>query len=575
METDTFPTFSPFHPRVFVPSDADLTNLKLLKDLFGQLSGRDIRSVHELEKWINDRSELDAAIDQTEAVLYILMTCQTDNPERAEAYKKYTQEVQPFIKEWDDALNKKLIEADTRYRLARAQYGVLLRNIETDMRLFRQENVQLEKEEEDIKQKYQAVCGAMTVIIDGKEMTLQEAGKILFDPDRRKRETAWKAVAARRIKDKDELDDIMSRLVSIRHRIGKNAGFNRFSDYQFLDQHKFDYTPEDSKAFHTAARDVVLPVWKKMTEKRKQMMSLEKLRPWDTAVDPLSRPPLKPFSTTNEFTQGCKDIFGSVHSFWGEQFSQMIRWKVLDLESRKGKAPGGYQSTLQEARRPFIFMNAVGIDSDVRTLLHEGGHAFHALACAPQSIVDYRHAPLEFCEVASMGMELLGGEYLDVFYRPEEKRRSQVDHLEDVIWTLLWVATIDKFQHWLYENPEHTANERASEWGRIYNMFGGDLIDWSGLEYIRDYLWHRQLHIFEIPFYYIEYAIAQLGALQLWQLYKKDRKGTVNKFEKALSLGGSEPLPKLFEAAGIKFDFSRKTIAEAVSVVESEWDDLV
>jgi oligoendopeptidase F len=220
-------------------------------------------------------------------------------------------------------------------------------------------------------------------------------------------------------------------------------------------------------------------------------------------------------------------------------------------------------------------MNAVGIDSDVRTLLHEGGHAFHALACAPQSIVDYRHAPLEFCEVASMGMELLGGEYLDVFYRPEEKRRSQVDHLEDVIWTLLWVATIDKFQHWLYENPEHTANERASEWGRIYNMFGGDLIDWSGLEYIRDYLWHRQLHIFEIPFYYIEYAIAQLGALQLWQLYKKDRKGTVNKFEKALSLGGSEPLPKLFEAAGIKFDFSRKTIAEAVSVVESEWDDLV
>jgi oligoendopeptidase F len=279
---------------------------------------------------------------------------------------------------------------------------------------------------------------------------------------------------------------------------------------------------------------------------------------------------LKPFEEVNGLIAGCQKIFHRIDGELGKQFSQIARTNLLDLSSRKGKAPGGYQSTLNEARQPFIFMNAVGLDSDVRTLLHEGGHAFHALACAHDPLLDYRHGPMEFNEVASMGMELLADRHLNVFYNLNDANRSRITHLEDILFTLVWVAAIDAFQHWIYENPQHSAGERRNKWVEIHTRFGGAALDWRGLEEEHAYLWHRQLHVFEVPFYYIEYGIAQLGALQLWLHNKKNPKKTLKQYRTALSLGGSKPLPELFKAAGLEFKFSDKIIAPLAKEIEKE-----
>jgi oligoendopeptidase F len=300
-------------------------------------------------------------------------------------------------------------------------------------------------------------------------------------------------------------------------------------------------------------------------------MKIETLRPWDLMVDPLNRPPLKPFDKVDALVNGVERIVRSVDGELGNLFDDMRRSGLLDLESRKGKAPGGYQNTLTEARKPFIFMNSVGIDDDVRTLLHESGHAFHAYLSAHDPLDAYRHAPMEFCEVASMSMEFMGNDHLAVFYNKDDARRSVVEFLEGVISVLGWVATVDSFQHWMYENPTHDREDRRRMWVRLNEDFGGGVVDWSGLDDERAYLWHRQLHIFEVPFYYIEYGIAQLGALQIWRQSKKSPQQAIANYKKALALGGSRPLPELFAAAGIKFDFSKDMIAPLMDEVFKEW----
>ncbi|MCA9400851.1 MAG: hypothetical protein KC713_04440 [Candidatus Omnitrophica bacterium] len=291
-------------------------------------------------------------------------------------------------------------------------------------------------------------------------------------------------------------------------------------------------------------------------------------------MDPLGRQALRPFHSVDQLVDGCQKIFQRMDRDLGSLFDEMRKMNLLDLASRKGKAPGGYQSALSESRKPFIFMNAVGVDQDLRTLLHESGHAFHALLSAPEPIVDYRHAPMEFNEVASMSMELLADKYLDVFYTPEEGLRSQLSHLEDVVFVLAWVANIDAFQHWIYENPEHSPEERRRKWNDLYLQYSGGLTQWDGHEEIRDYLWHRQLHIFEVPFYYIEYGIAQLGALQLWLNARDNHMKALKNYKGALSLGGTKPLPEIFETAGIQFDFSINTIRPLAEKIDSTLDEL-
>jgi oligoendopeptidase F len=297
------------------------------------------------------------------------------------------------------------------------------------------------------------------------------------------------------------------------------------------------------------------------------------LRPWDLAVDPMGRPPLQPFGDVEQLAAGTETVFRDVDAELGAQFGFLRAQQLLDLANRKGKAPGGYQTTLEDDRLPFIFMNAVGLDSDVRTLLHEGGHAFHTLASRGEPLPAYRESPLEFCEVASMSMELLGARRLGPFYNDADADRSARKLLEGIVLILPWIATVDAFQHWIYTHPGHTRDERRAAWRSLLERFGGD-VDWSGYEDARDHSWHRQLHIFLYPFYYIEYGIAQLGALQIWQRSLTDRPGAVADYKKALALGGSLPLPELFAAAGIRFDFKDELIASLMRTIRTELDKL-
>jgi len=565
----------PYQERDFVPEGADLTDAKTVAGLYGQLEQRPVEDAEALEQWLLDRSELDAALSQAGSVLYIRMTCHTDDKDIAGAYTQFIQTVPPAVKPINDRLNRRYVELRKTIRLDPKRYEVHDRAIRTDIELFVQENVDLQTKVELLAQEYQRVCGAMTVQFEGQERTLPEMGKFLLENDSDLRERAWRATSERRLKDKDKLEEIFEKLFALRNEIARNAGFKTFTEYQFKAYHRFDYTPQDCKRYHETVEQLIVPLNARILERRKKEMKLKTLRPWDGAVDPLGRAPLKPFNEVQELVSGTQRIFNRLDGELAKEFKQMNDFGLLDLASRKGKAPGGYQNTLNEARKPFIFMNAVGVDDDVRTLLHESGHAFHAIACSKDPLVDYRHGPMEFCEVASMAMELLGGTYINEFYDGPATKRSNREHLEGIIHILAWVANIDAFQHWLYEHPGHSAQERRQAWLGFYEHFGGQFVDWTGLEEAKAYLWHRQLHIFEVPFYYIEYGIAQLGALQVWMNASKDPRKALMDYRRGLALGGSRPLPELYETAGIKFDFSAGIIKPLVEAVTQEWEKLL
>ncbi len=564
----------PYQNRTFVPEKTDLTDVETVKGLYQLLLDRPVTSSQELERWLLDRSELDAALSQAGSILYIHMTCHTDDAKAAGAYTQFIQTVPPAVKPLNDQLNRKYLTALKSYSLDVKRYKVYNRATTVDVELFVEANVPLQTKVDLLSQQYQTICAAMTVHFDGQEQTMPQMSKYLLEPDRKKREEAWRAMTLRRMADKDKLENIFDEMFKLRCQIATQAGCKNFVDYQFQAYHRFDYTPDDCQKYHQSIAQWVVPLYGEILKKRQQEMKLEALRPWDTAVDPKARKPLKPFDKVSDLIEKTQNIFNQLDGQLGNQFKQIKEFGLLNLESRKGKAPGGYQNTLNEARKPFIFMNAVGVDDDVRTLLHESGHAFHALACAGDPLVDYRHGPMEFCEVASMAMELLGGRYINQFYSPEDTMRSNREHLEGIVHILAWVANIDAFQHWLYEHPSHTPQERCQAWCDYYHQFGGQLIDWQEFEETQAYLWHSQLHIFEMPFYYIEYGIAQLGALQLWMNAKSNPSKALGDYRHGLSLGGSRPLPELYEAAGIKFDFSARIIKPLVDEVYNQWRTL-
>lgn len=560
--------------RKFLAADADLSDKEQVLKYLDKLANVKIDSSEKLEEFVLNRSEFSAAINQVRAALYIRMTCQTDDPARAKAYTDFMSEVVPVIKPFDDKLDRKYIACRARYTMPSDRYFVYDRGIRSDVELFREENVGLQTEDDMLSQEYQTVSGAMMVTIDGKEYTVQQASKLLHENDRLLREKAWRATAKRRLQDAEKFDEIFDKMIAVRDKMAMNAGFENFRDYQFKCYHRFDYTPDDCKQFHETVEKTVVPVLRSLYKQRQKDMKLKSLRPWDLAVDKLGRPPLKPFNNVGELIKGVNKIFDQVDPELGAQFKEMADKGLLDLASRKGKAPGGYQSTLSEARKPFIFANAVGLNLDLITLLHEGGHAFHAFASADDPISSYRHAPMEFCEVASMSMELLSMPYFEAFYNERDANRAKVDLLQRTVTILPSVATVDKFQHWIYENPSCRAEHRADMWKELDNTYTSNGLDYSGLEKEQAYSWHRILHLFQVPFYYMEYAIAQLGALQVWCAAKKDQSQAVVNYRKALALGGSKPLPDLFEAAGIKFDFTADTIGPLMEQVQAEIDIL-
>ncbi len=482
-------------PRRFVPAEADMGDFAQIEPSFRRLLDAAIDSPEALEQWLEDASELASVIDEERARRYVEMTCQTDDPAREKAYLHFIEHIAPRVKPLGHALDAFFIGSPHRKMLP-ARYAHLDRIVTNRAALFRPENVPLETEEAKLKQQYQKITGAMTVVFRGKEHTPQQMAPYLEETDRAVREEAWRLVAERRLQDRERLDELFERLIELRGQIAANAGCSDYRDYSFRKRERFDYTPQDCLRFHDAIEKTALPLVRRLRRERRQALGLEILRPWDLEVDPLGRDPLRPFSGAAELVGGVTEIFTRVDPELGGQFRSLDAEGLLDLESRKGKAPGGYQSTMQERRVPFIFMNAVGLDSDVRVLLHEGGHAFHMLAARGEPLIDYRNAPLEFAEVASMAMELLAAPHLDVFYDSQaDAARSYREMLERTIMVFPWVATIDAFQHWIYTHPGHSRADREEAWIAVFRRFAPE-IDYGGREEVEASLWHRQLHLF-------------------------------------------------------------------------------
>jgi oligoendopeptidase F len=570
----------------FVPADIDATRFEALEPLFKALLDRPVRNVQELEKWLLDRSELSAACSEGRADLYISMSCDTDDQAAQSAYTAYIENVAPKLTPLFFELDRRLVDLAKKFPLDPARYHVLLRASQADVDLFREENVPLETELAKLSQKYDQISGAMTVRFEGEEKTLPQMAKYQEVQDRAVREAAWRGVMDRRHRDVDAINDVYEEMVALRTKVGRNAGFEDYVGYAFKSKHRFDYGVEACRQFHAGVEAAIVPLVREMDRKRAEQLKVDTLRPWDFSVDPKGRPPLRPFSGGKDLMDKSVATFRRLDGRLADMLSRLGAGDEargskdgasLDLDSRKGKAPGGYQYNRDRTRRPFIFMNAAGMHKDVETMVHEAGHAFHSMLCEDEPLVEYRHSPIEFAEVASMSMELLSMPHWKrgrqaqngpAFYDNEEDwARAAQEQLKRSLNILPWVAQIDAFQLFVYGYPRHTRDERGTFWLGLDERFGSR-IDWTGIEHYRPWVWQRQLHLFSHPFYYIEYGIARLGALQLWlHALEKGEKSAVELYIKGLSLGGSRPLPELFRASGLDFDFgpdALKRIAERV-----------
>ncbi|WP_458450687.1 M3 family oligoendopeptidase [Fibrobacter sp.] len=558
--------------RTYVPENLNVDDTHEVSKLYRHLLQREIPvDSAKLRQWILDWSELESVLGEVSCRRYVAMTCNTADEKAAKAYTDFVENIQPIMNEYDDKLNKKLVAHPAKDAL-QDEFGEWFKGVQVSLDLFSPDNIALETEENKEIQAYQKITGGMSVEFDGETKTMQQMAAYMERTDRELRERAWRTMWERRLQDKDALDKSFDNLFAIRKQVAKNAHCKDFIDYIFLAKHRFDYSPADCEAFHESIEKLVLPLQKEIYKKRAQKMGLERLRPWDLNVDPLDRAPLKPYSTGDELIEKVDQIFESIHPQAGKWAREMQAKKLIDPDSRLGKAPGGYQIGFDESRLPFIFMNSACTDRDIYTLLHESGHSFHQFALADQPIFPYRDVPAEFAEVASMSMELIGMSNLKPFYGNDREaiERSTIGELEDVIWLFPWVASVDSFQHRLYNFPEHTASDRSDIWTEIMDRYDAG-VDYTGLEAVRRNLWQKQLHIFECPFYYIEYGIAQIGALQVWANFKKDPKKAIDDLFRAESLGSSRPVKELFEAANIKFDFSPRTLEPLMQVV---WDEL-
>ncbi|CAN5347540.1 M3 family oligoendopeptidase [soil metagenome] len=558
--------------RKFLKESFSVTNWDDLKPYFDTLLVKNIDSLTALKEWFQDRSELESAISEDLGWRYIKMTCYTDNKEYSERYQDFIQNIQPQIAPVSDVLNKKAAASPFLAVLAKEKgFDILIRNLKKDIELFREENIALFTEINTETQKYAQLSGAMTVEWNGQEITLQQASVILLETDRTVREEIYHKITERRLKDKDALDELFTKLIKLRHQVAINAGFKNFRDYMFKAYGRFDYTPEECFKFHDSISSEVVPLLEELAERRKELLGVDTLRPWDKAVDTDGRPALKAFEGGKDLTDKSIEVFTKLDPFLGECLQIMNAMGHLDLESRKGKAPGGYNYPLSEIGVPFIFMNATSTMRDMTTIMHEGGHAVHNFLTKDLSLGDFKSPPMEVAELASMSMELISMDQWDVFFKnPDDLSRAKMEQLEDIIETLPWVATIDKFQHWIYEHPDQTSEQRKNAWTRIFHEFADTVTDWRTLEEAKDYLWQKQLHLYEVPFYYIEYGMAQLGAIAVWRNFKKDKKQGLDGYLNALKLGNLTTIPEIYKAAGIKFDFSKPYISELMAFVRKE-----
>lgn len=560
--------------RTYIPQNLEI-KWENLSPIFAELQNRNIATITELEQWLRDKSELEAALEEDFAWRYIKMSCDTANEQLVKDFQYFATDIEPQIAPIANELNKKLVESPFLEELDQQKYFVYLRSVKKALELFREENIPLFTELQVKQQQYQGVTGAMSVTINDQEYTLEQAGNFLKDTDRNVRQNAWETIQQRRLVDKDQLNILFDELVKLRHQVALNAGFENYRDYMFQALGRFDYTPKDCYDFAEAIEKEIVPILREQAEKRKEALALEDLRPWDLEVSTTGKPALKPFQNGDELIDKSIACFNQIDPSLGEKLSIMKANQLFDVESRMGKAPGGYNYPLAETGAPFIFMNSANSFRDLTTMVHEGGHAIHTFLTANLELNDFKHCPSEVAELASMSMELISMDQWAVYFDKEEDLiRAKKEQLIDVLKTLPWVAVIDQFQHWIYTNPDHNAADREEAFKQIYTRFGAGFANWEDFEKQFGNVWQKQLHLFEVPFYYIEYAIAQLGAIAVWKNYKENPKKGLQQYLDALALGYTKPMNEIYETAGIKFDFSAAYINELAAFVKIELEKL-
>lgn len=542
------------------------------QSFYDELLNRTISSEEELLKWIADRSETDAVVDEEYRWRYIKQSCNTEDEVHKRVYENFIEHIMPKWMSATNLLNKKLADCEYSKDLDQERFFVYLRHLKTQLQLFREENISLAQQTQLLSNEYATTIGAMTIEHEGKEYTLPQTSIFLQNQDSRLRKEIYEKVNIRRLQDRDKLNDLFSKLLKIRHQMALNAGYENYRDYMFAELGRFDYAVKDCEQFHEAIKTEVIPLVNKIYQKRKQQLQAAQLFPYDLEVDPQNHPALHPFKTEEEFIEKTIKCLHKVDPMFAQSISIMNEMQHLDLNSRKGKAPGGYNMTLPETGVPFVFMNAAGTQRDLETIVHEAGHAVHSFLMRDLPYNFDMEISSEMAELASMSMEFLSIEGWDVFYSDEDKKRAVESHLVGTITMLPWIALIDKFQHWIYTNPEHTNEARENKWEELHKELSSEIIDWTPYSDFRKTMWHKQLHIFEIPFYYIEYGIAQLGAIAVWRNFKNNKEQALEAYKNALQLGYTKPIPEMYKSAGIQFDFSKEYVKELMTFLETELD---
>jgi oligoendopeptidase F len=563
--------------RQFLKQDFVITNWASLLPYYEQLLKAETSSISELEKWLRQVSELEAALSEEGGWRYIRMTCHTDNESYVKDYTDFVNEIQPNASIYGNKFQQKLMASPALKDLDKEKYRIFIRSIKNALELFKEENVLIESEVQTLAQQYGSISAAMSVELDGKEMTLQAANKLLQENDRTLRKTVYEKTQERRSKDEKQLNDLLNQLIEKRHQIALNAGFSNYRDFKHKELGRFDYSVSDCFSFHEAVEKHIVPINKALEHKRKIKLGLENdYRPYDTAVDEDGLAPLKPFEKPEDLIIKTIACFKTIDPYFSDCISTMDAMKHLDLPSRKAKAPGGYNYPLAEIGVPFIFMNAVGTLRDLVTMVHEGGHAVHSFLSRNLELNDFKNITSEVAELASMSMELISMEHWQDFFANEtEYKRAKKDHLEDVLHAIAWIAAVDKFQHFLYENPKHSVEQRYETWTNIMRAFGTGEVNQAGYEKYLQRTWQAQLHIYEVPFYYIEYGFAQLGAIAMWKQYKEQPQQAIANYKKALALGYTKSIPELYEAAGIQFNFTETYIKDLAAFVMTELKAIV
>jgi len=561
--------------RKFLPADFQLNKWEDIAPYYDNLLQRPLGNKADLMQWLSDRSELESIIQEDFGWRYIRQSCETNNKQFSDSYNYFVYEIEPKISPGNNSLNIKLLESPLAKELETGDYKNYLRSIKNQVEIYREENIPLFAVMQQKEQDYSTIAGVMSLTIDGVEMTLQQASNILKDTDRNKRKDIFLQIAAERLKYAGKLDTLFNELISLRNKVAVQAGFKNYRDYMFSAMGRFDYTAEDCFNLHRAIEEEVVPLCDQLDLQRKKELGYETLKPYDMEVDPGGSPALKPFSNGNDLMEKTIRCFGKIDPFLGSCMETLRDLGHVDLESRLGKAPGGYNYPLYETGVPFVFMNAAQSLRDLVTIVHEGGHAVHSIVTKDLEYVDFKNCPSEVAELASMAMELISMEHWDVFFENRDDLvRAKRQHLEKLIAALPWIATIDKFQHWIYTHPDHTIAERQEAWVAMYREFAGSVVDWKEYGEIMAYLWQRQLHLYQVPFYYIEYAMAQLGAIAVWRNYKADPGKALENYISALRLGYTRSISRIYETAGIRFDFSPAYIRELCMFVKEELDKL-